>query len=205
VSQQRLQDKPTLRAPVVAGRHAQGRPVPHAGRRLRVRKGSDGTVGSKQEAEKVWEPKFIAEIASGKDPRSAPDREGATDRPATVADLLTLYRTRYINVEPLKSRDRMLSQLNALTAELGDLPAKGWNVRRLSRTSRRDRRIARSQRRIGISRVCATSLTGRSVAISSQRPHSIVAGSESRQRASDGANVAPQKRRSSDCSTRANS
>jgi hypothetical protein len=27
---------------------------------------------SKQEAEKAWQPKFIAEIASGKDPRVAP-------------------------------------------------------------------------------------------------------------------------------------
>jgi integrase len=60
---------------------------------------------------------------SGKDPRVAPDREAATDRPATVADLLSLHRARYIDVEPLKSRDRMVSQLSVLTAHLGGLPA----------------------------------------------------------------------------------
>jgi hypothetical protein len=86
-------------------------------------RGANAPVASKQEAEKVWQPKFIAEIVSGKDPRVAPDREAATDRPATVADLLNLYRTRYIDVEPLKSRDRMVSQLSVLTAHLGDLPA----------------------------------------------------------------------------------
>jgi hypothetical protein len=84
---------------------------------------ANAPVASKQEAEKVWEPKFITEIVSGKDPRVAPDREASIDRPATVADLLNLYRTRYIDVDPLKSRDRMVSQLSVLTAHLGDLPA----------------------------------------------------------------------------------
>src|SRR5687768_7906775 len=32
-------------------------------------RGATAPVTSKQEAEKVWEPKFIAEIVSGKDPR----------------------------------------------------------------------------------------------------------------------------------------
>src|SRR5438876_1040768 len=86
-------------------------------------RGAKASVVSKQEAEKVWEPKFIGEIVSGKDPRVAPDREAATHRPATVADLLSLYRARYIDVEPLKSRDRMVSQLSVLTAHLGGLPA----------------------------------------------------------------------------------
>jgi len=40
-----------------------------------------------------------------------------------VADLLKLYRTRYVEVEPLKSRAGMLSQLNVLSAQLGTLPA----------------------------------------------------------------------------------
>ena len=35
-------------------------------------RGATAPVTSKQEAEKSWEPKFIAEIASGKDPRVAP-------------------------------------------------------------------------------------------------------------------------------------
>ena len=104
--------------------------VMHKGRRYRMpvddfafARGAKASVESKQEAEKVWEPKFVAEIAAGKDPRVLPEREEVQDRPKTVADLLKLYRTRYVEVEPLKSRAGMLSQLRVLTAELGELPA----------------------------------------------------------------------------------
>jgi hypothetical protein len=86
-------------------------------------RGATAPVTSKQEAEKVWEPKFIAEIVSGKDPRVPIERETKFERPTTVADLLKLYRTRYVEVEPLKSRAGMLSQLNVLSAQLGTLPA----------------------------------------------------------------------------------
>lgn len=72
-------------------------------------RGATAPVTSKQEAEKVWEPKFIAEIVSGKDPRVPIERETKFERPATVADLLKLYRTRYVEVEPLKSRAGMLT------------------------------------------------------------------------------------------------
>src|SRR6185503_19843452 len=71
-------------------------------------RGATAPVTSKQEAEKVWEPKFIAEIVSGKDPRVPIERETKFERPTTVADLLKLYRTRYVEVEPLKSRAGML-------------------------------------------------------------------------------------------------
>jgi integrase len=104
--------------------------VMHKGRRYRMpvddfafARGATASVTSKQEAEKVWEPKFIAEIASGTDPRRKPtgaDRE----KPGTVSALLDAYRKRYVDVEPLKSRATMISQLNVLSAELGKLPAK---------------------------------------------------------------------------------
>ena len=104
--------------------------VMHRGRRYRMpvndfafARGAKAPVTSKQEAEAVWEPKFKAEIATGHDPRVLPEREEVADKPKNVADLLTLYRTRYVNVEPLKSRAGMLSQLRVLTAELGNLPA----------------------------------------------------------------------------------
>src|SRR5690242_15471738 len=104
--------------------------VMHRGKRYRMpvddfafARGARAPVESKQEAEKVWEPKFVAEIAAGGDPRVIPRREEPPDKPKTVADLLTLYRTRYVEVEPLKSRAGMLSQLRVLTMELGELPA----------------------------------------------------------------------------------
>ena len=73
----------------------------HRGKRYRMPvdgfalvRGATQPVSSKQEAEKVWEPKFIAEIASGKDPRKAPQRESTAGKPTTVADLLAMYRQR---------------------------------------------------------------------------------------------------------------
>jgi integrase len=87
-------------------------------------RGATAPVTSKQEAEKRWEPKFIAEIVAGKDPRVAPERETTNERPALVAELLHVYRTRYVEVELLKSRPTILSQLNVLASELGQLPAK---------------------------------------------------------------------------------
>ena len=105
--------------------------VMHSGKRYRMpvndfafARGATAPITSKQEAETVWEPKFIAEIASGKDPRAAPHRTTADGKPATIADLFNLYRQRYVEVEPLKSRHTALSQLRVLTSELGTLPAK---------------------------------------------------------------------------------
>jgi integrase len=105
--------------------------VMHKGRRYRTpvddfafARGARAAVTSKQEAEKTWEPKFIAEIASGKDPRVRPGADSALGRSATVADLLNIYRKRYVDVEPLKSRSTIVSQLSVLTTELGALPAR---------------------------------------------------------------------------------
>jgi len=111
--------------------HAWWLDVMHKGVRYRMPvddfaqpRGASAIVTSKQEAEKVWEPKFLSEIAVGKDPRIVTGRDASPDRPATIAELLALYRVRYVNVEPLKSRSTMISQLTVLTRELGDLPAK---------------------------------------------------------------------------------
>jgi len=96
--------------------------VMHEGKRYRMpvddfafARGATAVITSKQEAEKVWEPKFIAEIASGKDPRKAPQRESTAGKPTTVADLFAMYRQRYVDVERLKSRHTALSQLRILT------------------------------------------------------------------------------------------
>ena len=47
-------------------------------------RGATQPVSSKQEAEKVWEPKFIAEVVAGKDPRKAP--APSVPEGTTVAD-----------------------------------------------------------------------------------------------------------------------
>ena len=37
-----------------------------------LKRGATESIHSKQEAEKVWEPKFLGEIVAGKDPRKPP-------------------------------------------------------------------------------------------------------------------------------------
>ena len=49
-------------------------------------RGATQPVTSKQEAEKVWEPKFIGEIVAGKDPRKPPAPPHTAGM--TVADFL---------------------------------------------------------------------------------------------------------------------
>lgn len=105
--------------------------VMHRGKRYRMpvddfafARGATAPVASKQEAEKVWQPRFIAEIASGKDPRIIPARENSGGKPATIADLFKIYRERYVDVEPLKSRSTAISQLRVLSSELGPLPVR---------------------------------------------------------------------------------
>ena len=101
----------------------------HGGKRWRMRvddfalaRGATEPVASKQTAEHVWEPKFLAEVVSGRDPRVGPEQKGKRGATKPVADLFDLYRTRYLDVEPLKSRASALSQLRILSAELGHLP-----------------------------------------------------------------------------------
>ena len=55
-------------------------------------RGATAPVASKQEAEKVWEPKFIGEIVSGRDPRKPPAPPAADGM--TVADFLDQYYER---------------------------------------------------------------------------------------------------------------
>ncbi len=168
-------------------------------------RGAMALVTSKQEAEKVWEPKFIAEIVSGKDPRMPIERETKFERPTTVADLLKLYRTRYVEVEPLKSRAGMVRQLNVLNAHLGTLPATALerpDAIEDFKARYAKRAIATTNRYlVG----CVTSATGRSVAISSPKRRSILAESESPRRPSVVGNGASPKPRNSGYWRRASS
>lgn len=184
--------------------------VMHKGRRYRMpvddfafARGATASVASKQEAEKAWEPKFIAEIASGKDPRILPGRDTVAGKPATVADLLTLYRQRHVEVERLKSRHTALSQLRILTAELGSCRRGLSNVLRRSKISRRDVPSARLRRPIGTWRDSVTFAIGRSDAICSARLRSIGEDSESSPKTNGAAIDESVKRRNSSCSTRA--
>jgi integrase len=85
-----------------------------------LKRGATQPVRSKQEAEKVWEPKFIGEIVAGKDPRKAP--APPTAEGMTVADFLDQYFDRYVVAESLRSVASIRSRIGALKAALGSLP-----------------------------------------------------------------------------------
>ena len=110
-----------MRAPLVVRRHARRETLALRVGDFALARGRQ-ISRSKQTAEHMWEPKFLGEIVSGKDPRVTPEQKGKRGATKTVADLFDLYRTRYIDVEPLKSRATAVSQLRILSAELGRLP-----------------------------------------------------------------------------------
>jgi integrase len=99
----------------------------HQGKRYRMPvdafallRGAQQPVTSKQEAEKIWEPKFIGEIVAGRDPRKKPAPPAQAG--LTVSDFLDSYYERYVVAEALQSAASIRSRLVALKAALGALP-----------------------------------------------------------------------------------
>ncbi len=102
--------------------------VMHGGRRWRMRvddfalaRGAKEPIREKQAAEKIWEPKFVAEIVSGRDPRTPPGVARAAAG-LTVADFLDRYFEDYVEAEGLRDTDSVKTRLKALRAVLGKLP-----------------------------------------------------------------------------------
>ena len=84
-------------------------------------RGADQPVTTKHEAEKVWEPLFIAEIVAGKDPRRAPAK-GAHGE-LSVAEFLDDYRVRHCEAQRL-SMEKLGSKLDVLKRRFGHLPLR---------------------------------------------------------------------------------
>jgi integrase len=76
-------------------------------------------VTSKEEAQKVWEPLFLQEVAAGRDPRVPPAKE--VDGPKNIAALLADYRRDYVEAEALPSMRTMLSELRQIERCTGPL------------------------------------------------------------------------------------
>lgn len=121
--------------------------VMHEGKRWRMRvdefaiaRGAPEPVASKQTAERVWEPRFIAELMAGKDPRVSPTpprQEGVF----TVATFLDQYFTNYVEAEGLKSVDTIGGHIKALIlkrrGELGRYAFVSAHQKASSRTASR--------------------------------------------------------------------
>lgn len=135
--------------------------VMHHGKRYRMPvdgfalvRGATQPVSSKQEAEKVWEPKFIGEIVAGKDPRKAP--APPVPEGTTVSHFLDQYFERYVVAESLRSVASIRSRLAALKDALGELPVAALErtetIEDFKREYGKARSIAAVNRTLGILR-----------------------------------------------------
>jgi hypothetical protein len=126
----------------------------HGGKRWRMRvedfalaRGAPEPVTVKQTAEKLWEPRFLAEIIAGRDPKVPPD----VPKPAmglTVADFLDGYFESYVEAEGLRHSVTVKSRLKAIKAVIGNLPVnaleKPADIMRFRAAYRKGREIATS-------------------------------------------------------------
>ncbi len=126
--------------------------VMHERKRWRMRvddfalaRGATDAVTVKQTAEKLWEPKFLAEIIGGRDPRIPPNVPRAAVG-LTIADFLDLYYTNYVEAEGLRDPATIRGRLKAIKAVLGDLPVtaleKPSDILRFKAAYRKGREVA---------------------------------------------------------------
>jgi hypothetical protein len=104
--------------------------VMHAGKRWRMRvdefafaRGATEGTTSKQTAERVWEPRFVAEVMAGRDPRERPVEPRDASDTLTVSGLLDRYYASYVEAEGLRSKDTIKGRLKAVRSAIGHLPA----------------------------------------------------------------------------------
>ena len=132
--------------------------VMHDGKRWRMlvddfalMRGATESVRSKQTAERVWEPKFMAELMARRDPRR--ERKPESTREVTVAEFLDRYYAEYVQAEGLKSIVTIQGQLKALKASLGQLPVaaleKSTDIARFKAEYRKGRKVATVNRALG--------------------------------------------------------
>jgi integrase len=120
-----------------------------------IPRGATEPVTSKQTAEKVWEPKFLGEIVSGRDPRK-PAIKQVADGELTVAAFLDRYYRNYVEAGGLKSADTIAGHIKALKASLGELPVtvleKPTEIARFKAEYRKGREVATVNRALGVLR-----------------------------------------------------
>lgn len=110
-----------------------------------IARGATAPITSKETAVKVWEPKFLAEIVAGRDPRIPPDVPRAAIG-VTVAAFLDTYYANYVEAEGLRDPATIKGRLKAIKAVLGDQPItvleKPAEVLRFKAAYRKGREVA---------------------------------------------------------------
>jgi hypothetical protein len=88
-----------------------------------IARGATAPIILKETAVKVWEPKFLAEIVAGRDPRILPDVPRALPArfPNNIGVLDTDFAN-YVEAEGLRDPATIRGRLKAIKAVLGDQP-----------------------------------------------------------------------------------
>jgi integrase len=126
--------------------------VMHGGTRWRMRvndfalaRGATEPITEKQTAEKLWKPRFLAEIIAGRDPKVPPHMPKAAEG-LTVSGFLDQYYEGYVLAEGLRDPVTIQSRLRAIKAALGNLPVtaleKPADILRFKAAHRKGREIA---------------------------------------------------------------
>jgi integrase len=126
--------------------------VMHDGKRWRMRvdefalaRGAKEPITVKQTAEKLWEPRFLAEIIAGRDPKVPPHVPKAAVG-LTIADFLDQYYESYVLAEGLRDPVTVQSRLKAVKAAIGGLPVnaleKPADILRFKAAFRKGREVA---------------------------------------------------------------
>jgi len=124
----------------------------HSGTRWRMRvndfaltRGAKEPITIKQTAEKLWEPRFFAEIIAGRDPTVPPNVPKAAEG-VTIAGFLDRYYENYVLAEGLRDPVTIQSRLKAVKVVIGDLPVnaleKPADILRFKAAFRKGREVA---------------------------------------------------------------
>lgn len=110
-----------------------------------IARGATEPITSKDWASKVWEPRFLAEIIAGRDPRIPPHVPKVAVG-VTIAVFLDRYYDEYIEAEGLRDAPTIKSRLKAIKAAIGDLPVtaleKPADILRFKAAYRKGREVA---------------------------------------------------------------
>jgi len=124
----------------------------HNGKRWRMRvndfaltRGAKEPIAVKQTAEKLWEPRFVAEIVAGRDPKVPPNVPKAAEG-WMIAGFLDRYYENYVLAEALRDPVTIQSRVKAVKAVICDLSVnaveKTADILRFKAAFRRGREVA---------------------------------------------------------------
>jgi integrase len=118
-------------------------------------RGATEPITEKQTAEKLWAPRFLAEIIAGRDPRVPPHIPKAAEG-LTITGFLDQYYENYVQAEGLRDPVTIHSRLMAIKAAIGSLPVnaleKPADILRFKAVYRKGREVATVNRALSILR-----------------------------------------------------